>query len=310
VGRHRGSPLNLLGPIWALCSAIAWGTGDFCGGLATRLGHIATTMLVSQVFGFVVCLVIAVAQNEAAPTGSVVFWSLLAGASGIIGIAGFYAALSRGTMGLVAPLTAVIAATIPSVIGIVNGATVGPLLLLGMVVALGSVVVISLPDSAPALGFGRPSLDLLRGSRASEIGLVLVAGLGFAGFFLGLANAHPEGGGLWWPLMLVRAIGLGMTAAGVVALGLVGRLRGVRFARRSVPYAIVAGAGDLGGNAFYLFAITQTSLPVAVVLSSLYPVQTTILARIVLKERLTLVRAAGVGLAVLGVVLISLGSAT
>lgn len=308
MGRDGDGHLNLLGPIFAIASAVAWGTGDFCGGVATRLGHIATAMLVSQVFGFVICAVIAVVQNEAAPGSDAAFWSVVAGTSGILGIAGFYAALSRGTMGLVAPLTAVIAATVASVVGIVNGATVGPVLLVGMVLALGAVVAISLPDSLPALGFGRPSLNLISGSRASEIGLVLLAGLGFAGFFLGIAAAHESGGGLWWPLMIVRAVGLGLTAAGVLALRMTGHLEGVRFVRRSVPYAIVAGAGDLGGNAFYLLATTHVELPVAVVLSSLYPVPTTLLARLVLNERLTRVRAAGVGLAILGVVLISLGS--
>ncbi|MEA2621938.1 MAG: hypothetical protein QOH61_848 [Chloroflexota bacterium] len=266
-------------------------------------------MLISQTFGFVLCLGIAIVQAEPPPSQEAAVWALLAGASGIVGIAGFYTALSRGTMGLVAPLTAVIAATIPSVIGIVNGAVLGPLLIVGMVSALVAVVVISLPDSVPAFGLARPSRASISGSRLSELALLLVAGLGFAGFFLGIAAARQSGGGFWWPLMLVRIVGLALTAVGVLALLATGRLRGVRLSRRSVPIAAVAGAGDLGGNVFFLLAATETSLPVAVVLSSLYPVQTTLLARWVLHERLTLLRAVGVGLAILAVALISVGSA-
>ena len=71
--------------------------------------------------------------------------------------------------------------------------------------------------------------------------------------------------------------------------------------------AALAGAGDTGGNLFFLLALAQATQPVAVVLSSLYPVQTTLLARFLLHERLSRLRLRGVGLAVLGVVLISVG---
>jgi drug/metabolite transporter (DMT)-like permease len=265
-------------------------------------------MLVSQVFGFILCLVPAIVSGESLPGPTAAFWALLAGASGIAGITGFYAALARGTMGLVAPLTALIAATIPSVVGIVNGAAVGPVLLLGMLVALAAVVVISLPETIPAFGVGRPSRPSISGSRLLEIGLVVVAGLGFAGFFLGVAASRNAGGGVWWPILLVRAAGLLLIGTGIVALRGSGRLQRLPVRGTSLPLACLAGAGDLGGNVFYIAALAQTSLPTAVVLSSLYPVQTTLLARLVLGERLTAIRLGGVGLAILGVILISVGS--
>lgn len=265
-------------------------------------------MLVSQAFGFVLCLVPALVSGESVPGSSASFWALVAGASGIFGITGFYAALSRGTMGLVAPLTALIAATIPSIVGIVNGAAVGPVLLLGMLVALAAVVVISLPESLPALGFGRPSRPSISGSRLFEIGLVVVAGLGFAGFFLGVAESRNAGGGVWWPILLVRAAGFLLTGLGIVALRGTGRLQRLPVRGTALPLACLAGAGDLGGNVFYIVALAQTSLPTAVVLSSLYPVQTTLLARLVLGERLSAVRLGGVVLAIVGVVLVSVGS--
>jgi len=265
-------------------------------------------MLISQVFGLVTCVVIAILSGEAFASPDAALWAVAGGASGIFGLTGFYAALSRGSMGLVAPLTALIAATIPSIVGIVNGAAPGPVLLAGMLVALAAVVVISLPESMPAFGFGRPSRPSISGSRLVEIGLVLVAGLGFAGFFLGVAESHRLGGGIWWPITLVRAAGCALTGVGVAALRLTGRLPVTRVSRANFTLACAAGAGDLGGNVFYLAAVAQTTLPTAVVLSSLYPVQTTLLARFFLHERLTLVRLSGVGLAIVGVVLVSLGS--
>ena len=178
-----------------------------------------------------------------------------------------------------------------------------------MLVALAAVVVISLPESMPAFGFGRPSMPTISGSRLVEIGLVVLAGLGFAGFFLGVAESHRLGGGIWWPITLVRASGCALTGVGIAVLRAAGRLPDLRVRRGTVPLSAVAGAGDLGGNVFYIAAISQTSLPTAVVLSSLYPVQTTLLARFFLGERLTPVRLGGVALAIVGVILVSFGSA-
>jgi drug/metabolite transporter (DMT)-like permease len=137
---------------------------------------------------------------------------------------------------------------------------------------------------------------------------VVLAGLGFAGFFLGVAESHRLGGGIWWPITLVRLAGLTLTVLGITWLRVAGRLPNLRVRRATLPLACLAGAGDLGGNLFYLAAVSQTTLPTAVVLSSLYPVQTTLLARLFIGERLTRVRLSGVGLAIVGVALVSVGS--
>jgi drug/metabolite transporter (DMT)-like permease len=71
---------------------------------------------------------------------------------------------------------------------------------------------------------------------------------------------------------------------------------------------ILAGLGDLGGNLFFVLASDVGELAVVVVVSSLYPVSTALLARAILHERLGPLRTAGVALAVGGVILIGLGS--
>jgi drug/metabolite transporter (DMT)-like permease len=208
----------------------------------------------------------------------------------------------------VAPLVALIAATVPSIVGIVNGTPLTPLLLLGIVIALAAVVVISVPDSEAALGIGRSSLSAIRGSRSSELLLVVIGGLGFAGFFLGITAAHNAGAPTWWSLMIVRIVGMVLVTFGVIALAVSGHRMDLALERSSIPLACGAGIGDLAGNVFFLAALEQTSLPTTVVLSSLYPVQTTLLARAVLGERLNRVRAFGVILAILAIVTVSLGS--
>jgi drug/metabolite transporter (DMT)-like permease len=288
---------------------LSWGTGDFCGGIASRLGNVAAALWLGQLFGFLLALVVVVTSGERFPDPGFAVWGAAGGLSGVIGLSAFYLALSRGTMGIVAPLTALIGAAVPALVGIANGQVPGPLLAVGMLVALSAVALISLPEGAER---GRPSVASFRnglgGARAVELFLILVAGLGFAGFFLGTAQARDVGGGVMWPLLAVRASGLILISGGVAVLLALGRLRDIRVRRSVVPMAILAGAGDTGGNFFFLAAIAQGTLPMAVVLSSLYPVQTTLLARFLLHERLSRLRLAGVALALLSVVLVSVGA--
>ena len=230
-------------------------------------------------------------------------WAAIAGGSGALGIGFFYFALARGTMGLVAPLTALIGAAIPAAVGLVYGGPATPILLAGLVIALASVVIISMPD---ARGLAEEALERRQG-RAAELAVIILAGVFFAGFFLGVDRAHQEGGDTWWPLMLVRVGGLTVALAGVVLLILRGRRSDLRVRRAALPILALTALGDLGGNLFYVLANASGPLAVAVVLSSLYPVMTAILARIFLHERLSRLRLAGVGLAIVGIILIALG---
>jgi drug/metabolite transporter (DMT)-like permease len=231
--------------------------------------------------------------------------STLAGVSGALGIGCFYLALSRGTMGLVAPLTALIAASIPAGIGLASGGSTDPEVIAGMVVALAAVVLITLPEK-PADG---PSLPRFHGSRLRELGLIVLAGLGFAGFFLAIDRAHEAGGEIWWPLFLVKVGGTAAISVVAVALVAMGRMSPAHHLRASVLVATVAGLGDLGGNLFFVMASDVGELAVVVVLASLYPVSTAILAWLFLHERLGRLRLAGVALAIASVVLIGSGSA-
>ena len=73
----------------------------------------------------------------------------------------------------------------------------------------------------------------------------------------------------------------------------------------SSPIAILAGLLDTGGNVLYLAAKQFTRLDVAVVLSSLYPVSTVLLASLLLKQRVSPVQWIGTGLCMAAVVLIT-----
>ena len=252
------------------------------------------------------------------PPPAALLLGMLAGGGGIIGLGAFYLALARGTMGLVAPLAALLGASLPVAFAFISGEQVGPLRLVGIVVAIVAVVPISLPG-------GERDAEERRQARLDmrDLPLVVVSGLGFAAFYILMDGARAAGGELWWPLVAVRTTGL---LAVLLALGvLLARARGESVGRRLSgvlgfapgrlragllglsPLLLVAGLGDLGGNAFFVLANQAGELAVAVVLASLYPVVTTILAAAFLHERLRWWQIAGIALAAAGVVLITGG---
>jgi drug/metabolite transporter (DMT)-like permease len=218
-------------------------------------------------------------------------------------------------MGLIAPLAALIGAGIPVLVSVIGGESLEGLRLIGVGVALVSVVLISLPGPAPGVDErARLRLEL------AELPLVIVSGLGFAGFFLFLDRAT-QGGEEWWPLFVVRLVGVLLIVAAILVLALrrtgswrerANSVLGLQgFAERwssgrlaVVLLVILAGAGDLGGNVFYVLAVGADALSVAVVLASLYPIVTTTLAAIFLHERLSRLQIAGVVLATLSVPLL------
>ena len=261
-------------------------------------------VVLAQAVGLLMASVLLLISVEALPGTEALGWSALAGISGSLGLGCFYLALSRGTMGLVAPLTALLGAMIPAVVGLVRGEQVRPLVLAGMVVAVAAVVLISMPDRR----LGRPTLPTFHGSRGQEWLLIVGAGLGFGGFFLFIDASHDAGGAVWWPLFMVKLGGLSaIVVAGAVLVAL-GRRPIVALGPAALLMGCLAGAGDLGGNLFFVLASAEGELSVVVVLSSLYPLGTALLARLFLHERLGPLRVAGVGLAVTSVVLIGLGS--
>ena len=172
-------------------AAASWGLGDFAGGIATRLSSSLVAVFLSQGLGLLLTALLLLVVGEPLPGVESLTWGALGGVSGALGLACFYLALSRGTMGLVAPLTALLAAAWPSALALVTGGSIGQLALLGMLAALGAVVLISLPDRR----LGRPALATYHGSRGQEWLLIIGASLGFGGSTGAGGGAGCGGGG-------------------------------------------------------------------------------------------------------------------
>lgn len=254
--------------------------------------------------GLLLAAALLVLSREAIPGDDALAWAALAGISGSFGLGCFYLALSRGTMGLVAPLAALLGAAWPAGISLLTGGSVGILAMVGMGVALLAVVIISIPDRQ-----GVPALPTYHGSRLGEWLLVIGASIGFGGFFLLIDASHDAGGAVWWPLLMIKLAGVAAVIGAAIVLAPMGRFPGLRLGMAALIVGSLAGIGDLGGNLFFVLASDEGELAIVIVLTSLYPVTTAILARIVLHERLSPLRLVGVALAISGVILIGLGEA-
>ncbi|CAN5593745.1 DMT family transporter [soil metagenome] len=269
-------------------AAASWGAGDFGGGLASRRLPVFGVVLVSQFVGLVIALGLTVARTESFPTGPDLLLSVLAGLLGGTGITALYRGLSVGRMGIVAPVTGILAAVIPVSAGILLQGLPPDIVLGGIGVAIVAVLLVSRVADE---GGGRAGL--------AE---ALVAGVTIGLF--GVVLAQISEGVVFAALTVIRA-----TQAILVIAAVLLTRSAWRVARPALPAVIVVGILDMAGNAFYFLAIQSGPLAVASTLSSLYPVGTVILAAILLRERVTRDHAVGIVLAGVAIAMIGAGSA-
>ena len=177
-------------------------------------------------------------------------------------------------MGIAAPVSGVVGAVVPVLVGAAVQGWPGALRLGGFALALTGVWLLT----AAGGGVARP------GPR--ELLLPLLAGVSFGLFFVFIHRA--SGTGVLWPLTAARATSMGLLAA---IGGVMGTLRLPR--HPVLGLTCLAGVLDTGGNAFFVLAAQAGRLDVASVLSSLYPASTVALACWLLGERLTGRQAAG-----------------
>jgi drug/metabolite transporter (DMT)-like permease len=272
----------------ALGAAVAWGAADFLGGLKSRAVATLVVVAVAQAAGLVLVLAVVAAQGEGPPASRFLVYAVLAGLAGAVGIGALYRGLAVGAMSIVAPITAT-GAVIPVAVGVSTGERPSALQAAGFVVALAGVV----------LAARQPGRET-RSQLAAGVGLALLAAVGIGAFLVALDAASE--GGVAWALLVQRSVCLGLVlAAGALVRPVLG------LGRADVVPMIAIGVLDMTANAFFALASTRGLVSVVSVLASLYPVATVVLARLLLRERITRAQQAGVVGALAGVVLITSG---
>jgi drug/metabolite transporter (DMT)-like permease len=275
------SPLS---PPAALAAAAAFGVADFGGGVASRRSSPASVVVGVELGGMVLVplafLVLPTHWDGAALA--------LAGAGGALGGAGlilFYRAISVTLISIVAPITGVVAAAFPCLVGILGGDRLRPWQLAGIIAGLAAIPLIN--------GLSRR----VDGRTRAGVSLSLIAGLAFGGFFVLLHDASSAG----VPALL-------SSRAGSAALGLVVALamRTNPLPRPPVrPLVAAVGAVDVLGVVLYLWATHNGLLSITALLASFYPAFTVVCARVFTHERLSTQQTAGAGLAIAAVAMIA-----
>jgi drug/metabolite transporter (DMT)-like permease len=276
---------QLASVLYALGAFLSWGISDFVGGYTARrfnsfylaaLGHLSGTALMAS---------LAIANHETLPALVHLRWAFAAGACGGVSLALFYRALSQGNMGLAAPVSAVLGAAIPVVFAMFTEGLPKALPTAGFVLALAGIWLVSRPED---------------GRRPEGLALALISGVGFALFYIFIKQAG-SGAALW--------IAAASRAASLAATGLI-----VVFGRKFSPtyrlgfgIALLAGCIDVTGTFLFIRASQMGRLDTAVILSSLYPALTVILARIFLGEHFTRWRTVGMVAALVAVPMIAAG---
>jgi drug/metabolite transporter (DMT)-like permease len=273
--------------VLSLLSSLLWGASDFAGGLDSMRSPVLVVEGWSETIGVLLTTIAVVLSGGWHGPYGWLPWGMAAGCSGALGLICYYVALSTGTMGVVAPVTS-LGVVVPVLVGILSGESPSAVTLSGIAVAVVGIVLTSGPEFGGAVGSARPVL------------VAVAAGL-FFGIFFVLANNGADDS----PVLTLWAMRVTiMTAFIVVALAR--RTTGALLPR---DYLQILGisAADLGANLCFVVASTKGYVSITSVLSSLFPVVTVLLARVVLAERLRRIQVTGVAVTMVGVALISSG---
>jgi drug/metabolite transporter (DMT)-like permease len=274
--------------IFGLGSAAAFGAGDFSGGLAARRAPAWIVAAGAQVVGLSLLLLLAALTRPPAPDIETLLYGMAAGVFGGLGLAALYAALSLGSMGLVAALSGAGSVAIPAAVGA---------FLFSQHLGTGQWMGVAAAAGAGLLAGGATT----RGVSARALQLAAVAAVGFGVWFVLLDLAADRQA--LWALVASRA----SASALIGGLAVVLARRDLGRVRAAWPLIGLAGALDVTGNAAFVMATTVVPVGLAAALSGLYPVVTMLLSWVLLRDRLPPLGLAALILAVGGTVLISTG---
>jgi drug/metabolite transporter (DMT)-like permease len=325
--------------ILALAAAVLYGTADFLGGVASRRASVFAVLALTVPAGAVLMVLVALlggllghgglGSPTAIGSWSAVGWAAASGVCGTLGLVAFYAGFASAPISVVAPVAALVSAVLPVGVAVAGGERPGTGVIAGGLICLVAIVLVSAQpahggqqhgatqgdgataqgdgatargDGAGVRGSARPGTTgrPAAASRLRALGYGLAAGAGFGLFFIFLKNAGQSG--VLWPVAISRSAGT------VVAFG-IALATGTRlWPRRGsgiTRIALASGAIDAAANVCYVLATRAGLFGLAVVITSLYPGMTVLLARLLLGERMQWLQRAGLLLAAVGVVLVT-----
>jgi drug/metabolite transporter (DMT)-like permease len=288
-----------------LAAAVLYGSGDFLGGMATRRAHVLTVLTLVETAGVIVALAAALAVTSSGPAGLAgPAWGFSAGLVGGFGLIIFYTGLAAGPMSVVAPVSGLVSTVLPVAVALAEGERPGVGVYAGALLCLVAIVLASAAGDTGGDAGGGTGGAAGAARRLGRLGRAIAygtaSGVSFGLFFLLIRNAGQSGE--LWPVAAGRVgeLAIVLAAAAVLRPGLPRGLSG------GIPLAAAgAGAIDAVANICYVAATRTGAFGLAVVLASLYPGVTVLMARVVLGERLRWLQRVGLGLAAIGILLVT-----
>ena len=244
-------------------------------------------LFVSQPPTLVLIAAVVILRGVRVTPGPWIVAGVLAGLVGLVGLSAAYRGMAIGVVSVVSTIAAT-GPVVPIIVGLALGERPSLVQFGGIVATLLGIGLLAF-DRRPQAG----------GKLVPGVALALLAALAFGVFLVAIRYAsRPD------PLLGVLATRAGSVSA-LLLLGLAFRSR-ITLGRRDLPSLFTVGVLDVSADVFFAFATTVGLLSIVSILSSLYPVATVILARIVLRERMARLQQAGIVIALAGVLLISL----
>ena len=274
-----------------LAAAVLYGGGDFLGGMATRRAHVLTVLMLVETAAVILSVAVAWLTGGAAVLPGLT-WGFSAGVIGGLGLIIFYVGLAAGPMSVVAPVAGLVSTVLPVAVALAEGERPGPAVYAGALLCLVAIVLASAaPEASDTKGdrTAWPGPWPTAPPRASRSACSSCSSA---------TPGSPARCGRWrpgasasWPSCWPPRPCCGPACA---------RVSG------GIPLAAVsAGIINVVANLCYVAATRTGSFGLAVVLSSLYPGVTVLLARVVLGERLRAIQRLGLGLAAIGILLVT-----
>jgi drug/metabolite transporter (DMT)-like permease len=280
---------------FTVTSVFLWGASDFAGGYGSRRANAFVLTAFSHVCAFALMFSIALGLHGDFPSRTSILWAIAAGAVGGFSLAIFYRALAAGQMGVTAPIAALLGAAIPTLVDIAVEGAPSRWTICGFVLAVFAIWLITRPEPSNS----DSSSESSGSERPAGVGMAALAGVGFAGFYLCI---HQASGSPAWIAAISRIGSFTATAIAVIVTR-----APLKLDRPRAALGMFAGCFDITASALFIYASQHGRLDEAVVITSLYPAVTVLLARLFLKEHFSRWRFVGLLAALAAVPLIAAG---
>ncbi len=276
----------MLAALLALAASLSWGTSNFLAGVESRTRSVWHVAALSQIAAAGAAAVALLAARQPPPGTWDFLLLVVTGVATAAGLVMFYRALAIGTMSVVSPIIAS-EVLIPVVAGIVLGERPGAHAYVGMLLAVGGVVLISRARRG-------------QGDRVARTAVILAVLTAVCWGFMLLIYGTTGKASPIWAVFDTRITSAVVLAAYVLLTG-----RGLSLKGENVPVLAAIGLLLAAANILFIFAAARGYLSITSILGSLSPVVVTIYAQVLLHERLAPRQWAGFAAVFAGIVLLS-----